>query len=331
MATPPPRTELVHAYLFSSDGVGRRVDADAALAWLNATPRSSTEFLWLHFSSPHGISKNWLRHIDLADTFREVLQEERRSSRVSHVQLGLFAVLNEVDYEPARRTQTSSSTLWLSLRERWLLSAWNGPMQSVQQLADDVDAAQRFRTPLALVVELMNHQSSRLANILRDISESANRVERTLDRDRLPRRASLGGYRRDLMRLQRLLAPDPDSLVQVLNRPPRWASEEDLDTLHLATENFLVVVRDLESLQGRITLLVEEIAARVAERTNRSVFVLTAVTVIALPATVIGTVFGMNVGGMPMRGAPYGFSVVLAVSGLLTIVASWWIARLLKD
>jgi len=39
----------------------------------------------------------------------------------------------------------------------------------------------------------------------------------------------------------------------------------------------------------------------VNERTNRTLFLLTVVTVIALPMTIIPGLFGMNVGGIPLQ------------------------------
>jgi zinc transporter len=62
-------------------------------------------------------------------------------------------------------------------------------------------------------------------------------------------------------------------------------SAHDLDGLRQATEEFSLVLRDLAALQERIKLLQEEIMAQVGEQTNRSVFTLTVVTVLALRST----------------------------------------------
>ena len=56
------------------------------------------------------------------------------------------------------------------------------------------------------------------------------------------------------------------------------------------------MLRDLTALQERIKLLQEEIAAQVGEQTNRSLFTLTVVTVLALPINIIAGLLGMNVG-----------------------------------
>ncbi|MDR6203914.1 Mg2+ and Co2+ transporter CorA [Paraburkholderia graminis] len=92
-----------------------------------------------------------------------------------------------------------------------------------------------------------------------------------------------------------------------------------------------MTLRDMAGLHERIKLLEEEIADRVAEHTNRSVLILTAVTVIALPINLIAGFLGMNVGGLPFRYDPCGFWIVMLIAVSLTSLAAWLIFRLRSD
>jgi zinc transporter len=133
------------------------------------------------------------------------------------------------------------------------------------------------------------------------------------------RRADLGALRRVLVRLQRLLAPEPAALFRLLQRPPTWMSETDLQELRQSTEEFSVVLNDMSSLQERIKLLQEEIAAQVNEENNRSLYVLTVVTVLALPINIIAGLLGMNVGGVPLAQDTHGFWIVVAIVVTFTL------------
>jgi len=328
---PDIQAELIYAHLFGGNGIGKKIDAESALEWLKNSNNPASEFIWLHFSSPHGIAKDWLQYIELPVSFKGVLHDERRSSRLSHSHHGLFAVMNDVSYDPAHRKPPEISTLWVSIRQRWLLSAWDNPLRSVGQLLALISAGKAFHNPLTLVIQLLSNQADVLAEILRSTSNTANSIEEKLAAGELPKRASLGGMRRDLIRLQRLLAPEPSSLFRLLSRPPKWVREEDIDYLHLATENFSVALRDMASLQERIELLEDEIVARVGEKTNRSLFILTSVTVIALPMTVIAALFGMNVGGVPFKDSSEGFLYIFIFSTVFTLAASWLVFHLLRD
>lgn len=86
-----------------------------------------------------------------------------------------------------------------------------------------------------------------------------------------------------------------------MTRPPRWAHEDDIQWLRQAAEAFALTLHDMSDQQERIQLLEQDIADRVGEHTNKSVLILAAVTVIALPINLI--------------------------SGLLAALAAWLIFR----
>jgi zinc transporter len=80
-------------------------------------------------------------------------------------------------------------------------------------------------------------------------------------------------------------------------------------------------VADSVALVERIKLIQEELAALVNEQNNRTLFVLTLVTELALPFNVIASLFGMNVGGIPWAGSPYGFAIVVVMTLMTAIFA----------
>jgi zinc transporter len=75
----------------------------------------------------------------------------------------------------------------------------------------------------------------------------------------------------------------------------------------------------------RVKLLQEVLAELVNEQTNRTLYVLTVVTVLALPINLVAALWGMNIGGIPWTDFQYGFEwivgMLLAVTGLLAYFA----------
>ena len=98
-------------------------------------------------------------------------------------------------------------------------------------------------------------------------------------------------------------------------------------TLRAFTEEFSVVLNDLASLMERIRLLQEEIPARLMEQSNRTLFLLTVITVLALPINIVAGFFGMNVGGIPLEGNAHGFLILVLVVLAFTVVAGWLALR----
>lgn len=185
-----------------------------------------------------------------------------------------------------------------------------------------------FRSPAELLGQLLRDQANVLVEIVRHTTSRVDRAEERLLANRISTsRAELGSLRRVLVRLQRLLAPEPAALFRLLSRPPRWIGEEDLQDLRQAAEEFSAAVADSAALVERMRLLQEELAARIIEQNNRILFVLTVVTVLAVPFNLIGGLFGMNVGGIPFAGDGRGFWTILGLASAFTAAAAVLILR----
>jgi zinc transporter len=112
-------------------------------------------------------------------------------------------------------------------------------------------------------------------------------------------------------------------MFRLLNRPPAWLSEADLADLRQAAEEFSTAVNDAGALTERLKLLQEELSALVSEHSNRTLFILTVVTVLALPINLVAGLLGMNVGGIPLAQHPQGFSVIVAALTVVTGMLSF--------
>jgi len=321
---------LICGFLFEADGQGASVDAVQALRWLNQDP--SNGFVWLHFNLAHSAAEKWMReNVTLSDQFYESLRDGSRSTRVERDDDMLVAVVNDVHYDFAFEP-SDISTLWLSVGPRLVVTARLQPLRSIDRLRDAVKRGALLRSSVELLVHLMRDQGDVLVSIVRGTTQRVNDIEDDLLAGRLEKkRANLGSLRRLLVRLQRLLAPEPAALFRLLNKPPAWIVEDDLQELRQSTEEFNVALSDMASLQERIKLLQEEIAGRVAEGSNRTLFVLTVVTVLALPINIMAGLFGMNVGGIPLAEHPHGFWIVVAIIVTFTCVAAWFSFRRPRD
>jgi len=325
---------LVCGYLFgrAPDGQGLPLDGDGARRWLAERDQHPAEFVWLHFNLANTASEKWLHeHLALPEEFYESLHEGPRSTRIELVDDTLIAVVNDIvhdfSFEPS-----DISTLWLSVDKQVAVSARRKPLRAVDALRNAVRGGEPIRSSVELLIHLLRDQADALIKIVRDATTTVDGIEDSLLAGKLTtKRASLGALRRVLVRLRRLLAPEPAALFRLLQRPPAWVAEIDAQELRQSTEEFSVVLADMASLQERIKLIQEEIAALSGEATNHSLFVLTVVTVLALPINIIAGLFGMNVGGIPLAQEEHGFWVVVVIVATFTVVAGWLAFRRQRD
>jgi zinc transporter len=64
-------------------------------------------------------------------------------------------------------------------------------------------------------------------------------------------------------------------------------------------------------------------SALVTEQTNRTLFILTLVTVLALPINLTAGLLGMNVGGIPLADNSFGFFEIAGGLLVLTILLAY--------
>lgn len=315
---------LLCGYRFAPAVAGREIDLAEALAFLAAPAAGDGAFIWLHFDLTDAAAESWMQgNLGLAPEFFEALQQGSRSTRIEDAQDNLIAVVNDVAYEFAFDPSEIAS-LWMSVGDRLAVSARAHPLRSIDRLREAVKQGALFGSSADLLNHLLKDQGDVLVRIVREATLKVDVIEDSLLRSRLKeQRTELGKLRRVLVRLQRLLAPEPAAMFRLLRQPPPWIAAQDLDELRQATEEFSLVIRDLSALQERIKLLQEEIAAQVSEQTNRSLFTLTMVTVLALPINITTGFFGMNVGGIPLADHHHGFLAVVVLVCAFTTLAGW--------
>ncbi|MDD2545715.1 MAG: transporter [Burkholderiaceae bacterium] len=329
---------MICGYHFTPGRAPEPLGAAQAVAWLQAQAlaapgdRLAGDFLWLHMNLSHASAERWLlQHARLCDEFFEALRDDVRSTRIERANDALVAVVNDLSFDFSFDA-SDIATLWVSVTDALVVTARREPLRSVDQLRKAVKGGAPLRSTAELLEHLLRDQADLLVNVVRKTTMRVDRIEDQLLTGRLnTQRASLGTLRRLLVRLQRLLAPEPAALFRLLQHPPAWVTEHDLQELRQATEEFSMVLQDMVSLQERIKLLQEEVATMVNEQNNRSLFVLTIVTVLALPINMIAGLLGMNVGGIPLAEDPYGFWIIVAIVLTFTALAGWWAFRRQRD
>ncbi|HYG07122.1 MAG TPA: transporter [Stenotrophomonas sp.] len=318
---------LIWGYRFTPGQPAEAIGTDAVAAFL-ADDRAPGSFLWLHFALSNQGSERFLRRVlSLPDAFHDSLRSEVGATRLELDDGALVAVIHDVLFDSSFDASDVGTTS-LCIGPRLVVSARLRPLRSVDRLRADIRAGQSFRSPVELLAHLLRDQAKVLGDILRTTTARVDQIEdRLLASQVSTDRKALGALRRTLVRLQRLLAPEPTALFRLLNRPPSWISAEDVVDLRQAAEEFSAAISDSAALVERVKLIQEELAALVNEQTSRTLFVLTVVTVLALPVNLVAGLFGMNVGGVPLGASAHGFATVVTILVLLTAVLAWFSFR----
>ena len=313
---------LLYGFLFREGQVPQQINSHEVCARYQQLD-GENDFVWLHLNLNHATAEKWLTsHFPVDDFFFEEIRNGSHTTRIERQDENLFAVLNDVIFHPQEAT-AETSTLWLYCSQTLVVTARYKPLRFIEWMLPRL-ASLKVTASTGLLAFLLEEQEEVLEQVVRQASRRVDAIEERLLSNHVQRnRADLARLRRMLLRFQRLLAPEPAAMFRLLNRPPAWIDRAVVQEFRQFTEEFTVVLNDLSGLTERISLLQEEISARQMEQSNRTLYTLTVITVLALPINIVAGFFGMNVGGIPLATNHHGFMLLVLLVGIFTLGAGY--------
>jgi zinc transporter len=226
------RNGLVWGYVLGAGREAAPIDSEGAARWLaTAASAEPDRFVWLHFSLANAACRSWLRtNLDLPDAFHDELREGTGSTRLERDGDALLAVVHDVLFD-FTFDASDVSTVSLCVQPQVMISARLKPLRSLDRLRASMKAGDGFASPAGLLAQLLRDQAGVLADILRQATGRVDEIEDKVLTSRISvRRTELGALRRVLVRLQRLLAPEPAALPV---RRRQWLLDRGRDPARL--------------------------------------------------------------------------------------------------
>jgi zinc transporter len=276
-------------------------------------------FLWLHFDLVDLRVGRWCEsQTTLGDATKKTFLSAGDQLQLDYINGRLCGVFADYAQE---LTETSRSTAQLHfvLCEQWLITGRRHPLRGAQKVRDRINGGARFLRPAnvleALAMEVFEEIQGTAASLERQLEHVEDRVlvEPICQEVRL-----LAPIRRDLVRYDRQLAKSGAVLQRFVARLSDLdaPAESIMTTTARLLQRIDSVKHDIQALQERARLLQEEAADHRAAEMNRHLYVLSILTAILMPPTLVVSAFGMNTGGLPFGNSPYGFLAAVGVGAL---------------
>src|SRR5215470_16117782 len=204
---------LIWGYHFAPGQEARPINTKDLPEFLGSASKDRHEFIWLHFALSNQASERYMRRVlDLPEAFYESLRTEIGSTRLEMDEGALVAVIHDVLFD-SDFDASDVGTTTLSLGPRMLVSARLRPLRSIDQLRASIRNGRMPRSPVDLLAFLLREQAEVLVDIVRKSTARVDQIEdRLLSNQVATDRAHVSSVRRALVRLQRLLAPEPTAL-----------------------------------------------------------------------------------------------------------------------
>ncbi len=313
---------LVFARLFDADGTS------TALKHMPAElPNASEAWIWIHLDLVDRRALRWLQNVGLPTRAAQSFSSEDTRPRLDKAENVVFGVFAEMTADPSHHGKREK-LLRFALCERWIITGRYFPLEDLDKLRQKLELGLPLLHPSA-VLEWMNEASiDRLHGEVDRMLISITRIEdMVIERGGTDAGGEIASLRRKAVTVHRELSLGKPmvrrltELVGELNLPPAQCKEAEaqlqkMEALH----------GEVHTLQDRARLLKDEVASNIASDMNRSLYIISMISALLLPPSLIFGLFGINVGGLPLINNELGFVSVVAL-GLLSSALVFMLLR----
>lgn len=313
----PDEHGLFFTYRFDAAGFATHDDAQAAWTWRS-----------YHLADLRG------RH-EIA-TEQRLPQEVRdaflNSGHDCHIDLEgtwLYGDLPDLRHDYSKESH-GLGHFRFAFDDRMLIGARKQPLRSVDTVKRMIDNRSRaFTSPADLIEAVMVQSLDGMGVEVVELGDHLDGIEDRIVCDAWHNeRQSLVDARRKLVVIHRQMAA-LTNLFRHLEQAHRHDMPEAVSDMSARlSHQARGLHHDCEQLQARARLLQDELMAKLTAQSNRLLYVLSVMTSVLLPMTIISGLFGMNVGGLPFVGESAGFWIVTVLSLVVAGTTFWFVRRL---
>jgi Mg2+ and Co2+ transporter CorA len=229
--------------------------------------------------------------------------------------------------------------------ERLLVTVSDADSRTIEQVRQRLldahaGSARLPQRPEELMLRLLNGMVDRYLELRQPLTERLDRWQRELLDPRRPFSdwAALLQARIEIRKLENLCEEQDDALQELrdsyLESTPQ-AQQSDAYLVRIADviEHVRRVLRHAQRLENSLETAVQLHFSATAHRTNQVIRLLTVITAVFAPLTLVTGVFGMNFESMPLIDRPEGFWLTMAAMAAIAVLllVLFWTQRVLSD
>ena len=293
---------LVWAFRIHDDGTADSLPVDQPVE------ARHDGWLWLHVDLADARVRPWLRGTELPGAAVATML-----SRDEHQQVHAApACIHGIFADLVRRIDGTShdiGRLHFIMIERLLISGRRHALCAVESVRNAIEGGEHRLPHVAALLELIvEHVAEGMDRAADELETELDAIENYLARNSSDfDRHKLSSIRRTSVRLHRQLS----GLRAVFHRIERDGTDSLRPPLRVAAgklaQRLDALDREILELRERGRRLQEEAGIVLTQETNRQLHVLSILTALFLPATLVTGVFGMNVKGLPFTDVETGF------------------------
>ena len=278
----------------------------------------NADFVWVHLDLRDAAAHAWLGRRPWPPEIVEMVAAPIQRRRLFSTPDLVYGHLRDFRDEPAAPTLQAGSLCVVASRTLFVTGR-HIPLVSVKELRRRVEARTVLpASPFGLITEFFKALNDIGEGLLQGDSERLSAMgSKVLRRNGAGHREDLLELRSRSIQVARDMAYKRAAMLELARECPAPFPAAEFERFSRQIHRYSALVEDAQDYAEHCQFLLEELRAQVEEETNRNLYILTMFSLIFLPATLIASIWGMNVGGIPFSGSPNGFWLV---GGLIAAV-----------
>ncbi len=278
--------------------------------------------LWLHFNLADIRAQQWMTAADLGlpEVAKTLFLSSDNFQQMHSADDCVYGVIADLVRAIDRPTE-ETGFMRFAMTERLLVSGRVHALCAVDATRRVLEDGRRISSVAGLLETIVEYVAETMERIADGIEAKLDVFEeRVLSDDIVDLRKDLGKVRRTCVRLHRQLS----GLRFTFHRLEQQDSEVLKPALRLRAGKLAQRLDSLDhavvEMRERSRLLQEELQLKMEEQSNKSLHLLSVLTALLLPPTLITGIFGMNTKGLPLTDVDEGFltaSVLIIASSAL--------------
>lgn len=197
--------------------------------------------------------------------------------------------------ENENRIVTSQVSVFLS--KTYLITVHEAINPSIRNLFDmhESNPTSEFKSPGRILYHIIEHQLKDVATLIQAVSRELDEIEGNVFDDKYSDAFQIGQIRQKIMRLRRTMATQKNVLDELDAVIDKFADEKLERYYEINTNTSRKLWETVEEARETIEIYKDADFTTSTEKTNQILAVLTLLFTLTIPATVIGTFYGMNI------------------------------------
>lgn len=306
---------LLFALVLDGNGNARELDWSGIESW-----EPAQGVLWVHLDHKGAEARHWLSEKSGIDAVmaESLLQDEVRP-RILSSDEKLLLVLRGVNLSAdADPEDLVGVRVWIEPNR--VITLRHHRLMAVNDVRESLAMGKGPRDVGGCLVALTRRLTDRLGPVAERIEDDADDLEDRVITDLSAEyREWLGKVRRNAIRLRRYVAPQREVLSRLHRIESRWLDEPQKAQLRETADRTIRYLEDIDATRERAAVIEDELQGRIADRMNRTIYLLTVVAAVLLPPSLLTGIFGINLGGMPGTGSESAFTVAVLAIAILGV------------